>query len=64
MILNIFHQRFMAEEPVTKALVLLVNERVPTASLDRILYVHAPRPTPHAARADQLLFDVVTELFF
>ena len=56
-ILNIFRQRFMAEESVTKALVLLVNERFPTASLDRILYFHA-------ARADRLLFDVVTELFF
>ena len=56
-ILNIFRQRFMAEESVTKALVLLVNERFPAASLDRILYFHA-------ARADRLLFDVVTELFF
>jgi hypothetical protein len=56
-ILNIFRQRFMAEESVTKALVLLVNERFPTTSLDRILYFHA-------ARADRLLFDVVTELFF
>lgn len=56
-ILNIFRQRFMAEESVTKALVLLVNERFPSACLDRILYFHA-------ARADRLLFDVVTELFF
>lgn len=56
-ILAIFRQRFMAEESVTKALVLLVKERFPAASLDRILYFHA-------ARADRLLFDVVTDIFY
>jgi len=56
-ILAIFRQRFMAEESVTKALVLLVKERFPAASLDRILYFHT-------AKADQLLFDIVTEIFY
>ena len=56
-ILAIFRQRFMAEESVTKALVLLLENKFPTASLERILYFHA-------ARADRLLFDVVTELLF
>ena len=54
-ILAIFRQRFLTEESVTKALVVLVRERFPAASLDRILYYFA-------ARADRLLHDVVTEV--
>ena len=56
-ILAIFRQRFMAEESVTKGLVLLLENKFPTASFERILYFHA-------ARADRLLFDVVTQLLF
>jgi hypothetical protein len=54
-ILGIFRQRYLSEESVTKALVSLVQSRFPTSALDRILYFHA-------ARADRLLFDVVTEI--
>jgi hypothetical protein len=54
-VLAIFRQRYLTETPVTKALVVLVQHRFPAASLDRILYFHA-------ARADRLLWDVVTEL--
>ncbi len=53
--LAIFRQRFLTEETVTRALVVLVRGKFPTASLDRILYFHA-------ARADRLLHDVVTEV--
>lgn len=56
-ILAIFRQRFVVEESVTKALVSLVKERFSAASLDRILFFHA-------ACADRLLFDVVTEFLF
>lgn len=54
-ILRIFRQRYLKEEDVTKALVALVQKRFPTAGLDRILYYHA-------AKADALLHDVVTEI--
>lgn len=53
-ILAIFRQRFLNEDEVVKALVILVRGRLPAAALDRILYYHA-------ARADRLLHDVVTE---
>jgi hypothetical protein len=54
-ILAIFRQRYLTEKSVTKALVVLVNNGFSTAALNRILYFHA-------ARADHLLYDVVTEL--
>ena len=54
-ILEIFRQRYLSEEQVVRALVVLVNRQFPTASLDRILYFHA-------AQADRLLHDVVTEV--
>jgi hypothetical protein len=54
-ILRIFRQRYLKEEKVTRALVVLVQNRFPTAGLDRILYYHA-------AKADCLLHDVVTEI--
>ena len=53
-VLAIFRQRFLTEESVTRALVVLVRGKFPTASLDRILYFHA-------ARSDRLLHDVVAE---
>jgi hypothetical protein len=55
-IVAIFRQRYLGEPSVTNALVTLVKERLPAAALDRILYFHA-------ARADRLLHDVVTEIF-
>jgi Putative inner membrane protein (DUF1819) len=54
-ILAIFQQRYLSERSITKSPVLLVNHGFPTASLDRILYFHT-------AKADRLLYDVVTEL--
>jgi Putative inner membrane protein (DUF1819) len=54
-ILTIFRQRYLTEESVTRALVTLVREKFPSAALERLLYFHA-------ARADRLLFDTVTEL--
>jgi hypothetical protein len=54
-VLAIFRQRYLSEEPVTRALVMLVQRRFPAAALDRILYFHA-------ARADPLLHDMVTEV--
>jgi hypothetical protein len=54
-IVAIFRQRYLGEPSVTHALVTLVTERLPAAALDRILYFHA-------ARADRLLHDVVTEI--
>jgi bacteriophage exclusion system BrxA-like protein len=55
-ILAIFRQRYLTEESVTKALVILVRRKFPSAALDRLLYFHS-------ARADRLLHDAVTELF-
>jgi len=54
-VLAIFRQRFLAEERVTRALVVLVRNRLPAAALDRILYFHA-------TQADRLLHDAVTEI--
>jgi hypothetical protein len=54
-VLAIFRQRFLREESVTKALVVLARKRLPTVTLDRILYFHS-------ARADPLLHDTVTEI--
>jgi hypothetical protein len=54
-IVAIFRQRYLGEPTVTHALVTLVTERLPAAALDRILYFHA-------ASADRLLHDVVTEI--
>jgi hypothetical protein len=53
-ILKIFRQRYLDEQSVTRALVKLVRNGFPASSLDRILYFHA-------ARADCLLRDLVTE---
>lgn len=54
-ILAVFRQRYLMEPDVVKALVALVKSRFPAASLDRVLYLHA-------ARADALLHDAVTEI--
>jgi hypothetical protein len=54
-ILAIFRQRYLTEKPVTQALVTLVQGKFPTAAVERVLYFHA-------ARADQLLHDAVTEI--
>jgi hypothetical protein len=54
-ILAIFRQRYLVEQIVTRALVTLVQNRFPTESTDRILYFHA-------AKADPLLHDVITEV--
>jgi hypothetical protein len=54
-ILAIFRQRYLTEQSVTKALVTLVQKRFPTAALEWLFYFHA-------ARADPLLYDVVTEI--
>jgi Putative inner membrane protein (DUF1819) len=54
-ILAIFRQRYLAEESVTRALVILTQRKFPAAALDRLLYFHS-------ARADRLLHDAVTEI--
>src|SRR5262249_26839073 len=54
-IVAIFRQRYLSEPSVTIALVTLVKERLPASALDRILYFHA-------ASADRLLHDAVTEI--
>src|SRR5260370_927310 len=54
-ILAIFRQRYLTEPSVTRALVVFVTNRLAAASLDRILYFHA-------AQADLLLHDAVTEV--
>ncbi|MBV9502364.1 MAG: DUF1819 family protein [Acidobacteriaceae bacterium] len=54
-ILAIFRQRYLTEAPVTKALVTLVLRKFPSACLERVFFFHA-------ARADKLLHDVVTEV--
>jgi hypothetical protein len=53
-ILAVFRQRYLTEDEVVKALVALVQDRVPAIALERILFFHA-------ARADLLLHDVVIE---
>ena len=45
-ILAVFRQRYLVEADVVKALVVLVKNRFPAASLDRVLYFHAARATP------------------
>jgi hypothetical protein len=54
-ILAIFRQRYLTEEPVTKALVTLVRGKFPSAAFQGLLYFHS-------ARADRLLHDAVTEI--
>src|ERR1035437_9945489 len=54
-ILAIFRQRYLTEQSVTKALVTLVQKRFPAAALEWLFYFHS-------ARADLLLYDVVTEI--
>jgi hypothetical protein len=53
-ILAIFRSRYLTEKPVTNALVTLVRQKFPIAALERLFYFHS-------ARADQLLYDTVTE---
>lgn len=54
-IVAIFRQRYLTEESVTRALVVLVRGKFPTAALERLLYFHS-------ARADKTLHDAVTEI--
>jgi len=54
-VLGIFRQRYLAEDSVTRALVVLANGTFPSAALDRIFYFHA-------ARTDELLHDVVVDV--
>jgi hypothetical protein len=54
-ILAIFRRRYLISESVTRSLVILVQERFPSESLDRILYFFS-------AQADQLLHDTVTKV--
>lgn len=54
-ILAVFRQRYLVEADVVKALVVLVRNRFPGPSLDRVLFFHA-------ARADRLLHDTITEI--
>jgi bacteriophage exclusion system BrxA-like protein len=54
-VLAIFRQRYLGEDSVTKALIVLGQKRLPAATFDRILYFHA-------AQADRLLHDTVTEI--
>src|SRR5688500_2196514 len=42
-ILAVFRQRYLVEPDVVKALVVLVKNRLPAASLDRVLFFHATR---------------------
>ncbi len=53
-ILAIFRQRYLTDEQVTKALVILTKGQFSRQGLDLVLYFHA-------AQADPLLHDVVTE---
>jgi hypothetical protein len=54
-ILAVFRQRYLTDEKVVKALVVLVQRKVSAATLDRILYFHS-------AKADRLVYDAVTEI--
>ncbi len=54
-ILVILRQRYLSEEPVTRALVTLVHGKFPAPALERLLYFHS-------ARADRLLRDAVTDI--
>ena len=53
-ILVIFRQRFLSNQSVSQSLVNLANGDISQETLDRILYFHA-------AQADTLLHDIVTE---
>jgi hypothetical protein len=54
-VLAIFRKRYLSEKSVTKALVILVKEKFPSAALDRLFYFHS-------ARADELLRDAVSQI--
>jgi len=54
-ILAIFRKRYLREKSVTRALVTLVRGKFPSAALESLFYFHS-------ARADQLLYDTVTEV--
>ncbi len=54
-ILLVFRRRYLKDPEVLKALVALARNRMPSESLDRVLYFQA-------ARSDLLLHDLVTEL--
>jgi len=54
-ILRIFRQRYLTEESVTRALVVLVQRNVPASTLERILYFHA-------AQSDRLLCATVLDM--
>ena len=54
-ILPIFRQRYLQNEAVTQALVILVQRQFPTEALDRILYFLA-------AQSDRLLHDIVVDV--
>jgi Putative inner membrane protein (DUF1819) len=54
-ILAIFRQRYLTEPDVPQALVALVRQQFPAASLDRVLFFHA-------ARADRLIHDGVVKI--
>ena len=56
-VLAIFRRRYLTDKLVTKALVTLVREKFPSPALARVLYFQS-------ARADQLLYDAVTEILF
>jgi hypothetical protein len=56
-ILAIFHQRYLVDEAVTKALVTFAQAGMPTEQLDPILYYYA-------TQADLLLCDIVTEVLW
>jgi hypothetical protein len=53
-ILAVFRQRYLVDQEIIKALVVLAQKRLPAASLDLILYFHA-------TQSDRLLRDVVAE---
>src|SRR6266478_6586943 len=54
-ILAIFRRRYLTEKSVTKALVTLVRQKLPSPALERLFYFHS-------ARADRLLYDTVTDV--
>ncbi len=54
-ILLVFRQRYLKDPEVLNALVVMTRNRMPSESLDRILYFQA-------TRSDPLLHDLVTEL--
>jgi len=56
-IFQVFRQRYLVEEPVTKALVGLIRARYEADAFDRILYFHA-------TRSDPLIHDFVIEVLW